>query len=85
MFGYVPVSPVHTKLASPFKFNMFTQTAVTSTLLAALAAAAPRPQVAGYTDADASFTVSFDPAETPATFFGPGSLIPGVRSVCLDP
>lgn len=56
---------------------MFTKTVVTSALLATLAAAAPKPQVAGYTAADASFTVSFDPAETPATVFGPDSQIPG--------
>lgn len=54
---------------------MLTKTVVTSALLAALAAAAPKPQVAGYTGADASFTISFEPAETPATSFGPDSQI----------
>jgi hypothetical protein len=54
---------------------MLTKTVVSSALLAAFAAAAPQPQVAGYTNADASFTVSFEPAGTPATSFGPDSQI----------
>lgn len=53
---------------------MFNKIVATSALLA-FAAAAPKPQVAGYTGADASFSVSFDPAETPATSFGPDSQI----------
>ena len=54
---------------------MLTKTVVSSALFAALAAAVPQPQVAGYTDAKASFTVSFEPAGTPATKFGPDSQI----------
>lgn len=53
---------------------MFTKTLFTSGLLAAFAAAAPAPQVPGYTNADASFSVS-DPAGTPASVFGPDSQI----------
>jgi hypothetical protein len=49
------------------------------TLLTGLTAAAPKPQVSGYADADASFSVSFEPAETPATSFGPDSQI----AVCI--
>jgi hypothetical protein len=33
------------------------------------------PDVPGYTDADASFSVTFVPAETPASVFGPDSQI----------
>lgn len=53
---------------------MFTKTVFTSGLLAALAAAAPAPQVAGYTNADASISVS-KPTGIPATVFGPDSQI----------
>ncbi|KAF1829612.1 hypothetical protein BDW02DRAFT_583557 [Decorospora gaudefroyi] len=34
--------------------------------------------VPGYTGADASFSVSFEPAETPATVFGPDSQVPAI-------
>jgi hypothetical protein len=53
---------------------MLTRFAITSTVLAALAAAAPKPQVAGYTDADASFSVT-EPTGTIATVFGPDSQV----------
>jgi hypothetical protein len=39
----------------------------------------PQPGPPGYTDADASFSVTFDPAETPASVFGPDSQI----AVCI--
>lgn len=58
---------------------MFTKIAITSTL-AALAAAAPKPQVAGYTGADASFSVS-EPTGNVASVFGPDSQIP-VSTCC---
>jgi hypothetical protein len=62
---------------------MLTKTVLTSSLLAALAAAAPKPQygesyslyVPGYTNADASFSVS-DPTGVPASVFGPDSQVP---------
>jgi len=54
---------------------MLTRIAFTSTVLAALAAAAPKPQVAGYTNADASFTVS-EPTGMVASVFGPDSQVP---------
>jgi hypothetical protein len=56
-------------------------TVFTSSLLAALAAAAPQyavsspAQVPGYTNGDASFSV-VDPTGTPATVFGPDSQVP---------
>jgi hypothetical protein len=53
---------------------MFTKAIFTTSVLAALAAAAPKPQVAGYTDADASFSVS-EPTGTIATVFGPDSQV----------
>jgi hypothetical protein len=53
---------------------MLSKIAITSTFLAALAAAAPAPQVAGYTNADASFSVT-EPTGAPATVFGPDSQI----------
>jgi hypothetical protein len=53
---------------------MFSKTVFSATLLSALVAAAPQPQVAGYTDADASFSVDY-PTGTPATVFGPDSQI----------
>jgi hypothetical protein len=61
---------------------MLTKTVLTSSLLAALAAAAPKPQygayssyVPGYTNADASFSVH-DPTGVPASVFGPDSQVP---------
>jgi hypothetical protein len=53
---------------------MLSKIAITSTFLAALAAAVPAPQVAGYTNADASFSVT-DPTGAPATVFGPDSQV----------
>jgi hypothetical protein len=53
---------------------MFSKIAITSTVFAALAAAAPKPQVAGYSNGDASFSVS-EPAGSIATVFGPDSQI----------
>lgn len=55
---------------------MLTKSLFATSVLAAFAAAAPRPDVPGYTDADASFSVTFDPAETPATSFGPDVQVP---------
>jgi hypothetical protein len=70
---------------------MLTKTFLASSAFAVFAAAAPQysaaptgvptgvpsvPDVPGYTDADASFSVTFDPAETPASVFGPDSQIP---------
>jgi hypothetical protein len=66
---------------------MLTKTFLASSAFAAFAAAAPQysavptgvpsvPDVPGYTDADASFSVTFDPAETPASIFGPDSQVP---------
>ncbi|KAH7400828.1 ferritin-like domain-containing protein [Phaeosphaeria sp. MPI-PUGE-AT-0046c] len=59
---------------------MFNKFAITSTVLAALAAAAPKPQVAGYTNADASFSVS-EPTGNVASVFGPDSQIPARPTV----
>lgn len=53
---------------------MFTKAFFTTSVLAALAAAVPKPQVAGYTNADASFSVS-EPTGTIATVFGPDSQV----------
>jgi hypothetical protein len=53
---------------------MLSKIAITSTFLAALAAAAPKPQVAGYSNADASFSVS-EPTGSVASVFGPDSQI----------
>jgi hypothetical protein len=53
---------------------MLSKIAITSTFLAALAAAAPKPQVAGYSYGDASFSVS-EPTGSVATVFGPDSQI----------
>jgi hypothetical protein len=57
--------------------NMLTRTIYASSLLSALqfAAAAPAPQVAGYTDADASFSVT-QPTGSLATSFSPDSQVP---------
>jgi hypothetical protein len=68
---------------------MLTKSLFTTSMLAAFAAAAPAPQdgysvppveqsgnVPGYTNADASFSVTFTPAATPASVFGPDSQIP---------
>lgn len=54
---------------------MLTRIAITSSVLAALVAAVPKPQVAGYTNADASFTVS-EPTGSVASVFGPDSQVP---------
>lgn len=70
---------------------MLTKSLFATSVLAACAAAAPRPQegytqdadVAGYTNADASFSVTFEPAATPASVFGPDSQIP-VRVSCIN-
>jgi hypothetical protein len=45
---------------------MLAKTVYVTSLLSALVAAAPAPQVEGYSDADASFTVS-QPEGTPVT------------------
>jgi hypothetical protein len=59
---------------------MLAKTALTASLLTALVAAAPAPQVSGYTDADASFSVS-QPDVTPVTeVSGPVSQIPVCQS-----
>lgn len=71
---YKPLSFQRIDFLKP-DFKMLTKNLFASTLLSALAAAAPRPQVAGYTNADASFSVS-DPTGVPATIFGPDSQIP---------
>jgi len=68
------MSPIPSRTRS-VTFEMLTKIAFTSTVLAALAAAAPAPQVAGYTNADASFSVS-DPVGSIATSFGEASQIP---------
>ncbi|KAF2871979.1 ferritin-like domain-containing protein [Massariosphaeria phaeospora] len=59
---------------------MFTKTFCVSTLLTALAAAAPAPQVAGYPDADASFPAT-QPVGPAPTSFGPDSQIPAIHTV----
>jgi hypothetical protein len=53
---------------------MFTKAIYASTLLSALAVAAPAPQVPGYSDADFPITVS-QPTGSLATSFGPDSQI----------
>jgi hypothetical protein len=66
---------------------MLTKSFLASSAFAALASAVPQysavpsgvpsiPDPAGYTGADASFSVTFDPAETPASIFGPDSQVP---------
>lgn len=50
-----------------------------STLLTAFVAAAPAPQVPGYTDADASFSVS-QPTGSVATSFGENSQVPAIQT-----
>jgi len=64
---------------------MLTKSLFTTSVLAAVAAAAPQYSVApqqtgdvpaGYTDADASFSVTFEPAATPASVFGSASQVP---------
>ncbi|KAF1942785.1 stress response protein Rds1 [Clathrospora elynae] len=57
---------------------MLTKTLITSTVFAALAVAAPKPQVAGYQGPYASFSVTYEAAETPATTFGPDSQVPAI-------
>lgn len=54
---------------------MLTKTLYATSLLSALAAAAPAPQVAGYPDAEASFSVTM-PDGPVATSFGPDSDVP---------
>lgn len=54
---------------------MLTRILTTSAVLAAFAAAAPAPQVAGYSNGDASFSVS-EPTGSVASVFGPDSQIP---------
>lgn len=58
---------------------MLTRTIYTLTLFSALAVAAPAPQVAGYSNADATFTVT-PPSGTPATVFGPDSQVPAITT-----
>ncbi|KAF1959602.1 hypothetical protein CC80DRAFT_306445 [Byssothecium circinans] len=58
---------------------MMTRTLYVSTLLAALAVAAPAPQVPGYTDADFPLTVS-QPTGAAASSFGPDSQIPAIET-----
>lgn len=55
--------------------KMLSKAIFSTSLLSALVAAAPAPQVAGYTDGDASFTVEY-PTGTPAASFGPDSQVP---------
>ena len=68
---------------------MLTKSFFTTSVLAAFAAAAPAPQdgysaakptedVPGYTNADASFSVTFTPAATPASVFGPDSQVAAI-------
>jgi hypothetical protein len=57
--------------------KMLSKAIFSTTLLSALVAAAPKPQVAGYTDADASFTAEM-PSGTPASVFGPDSQVPAM-------
>ncbi|ORY17756.1 ferritin-like domain-domain-containing protein [Clohesyomyces aquaticus] len=54
---------------------MFSKTVYASALLSALAAAAPAPQVPGYSNGDAS-GLSTPPTGAPATVFGPDSQVP---------
>jgi hypothetical protein len=53
---------------------MLSKIAITSTFFAALAAAAPKPDVAGYSYGDASFSVT-QPTGSVASVFGPDSQI----------
>jgi hypothetical protein len=63
---------------------MRSRTIVSQALLAALAVAAPAPQVPGYADADASLPPT--PEVTPvATKFGPDSQVPGISTSDLSP
>ena len=54
---------------------MFTKALYASTLFSALALAAPKPQVPGYTDADIPDVSVTEPTGAPATSFGPDSQI----------
>lgn len=56
---------------------MLSKTILTSACLAALAAAAPAPQVSGYTNADAPYASEIpSPIGPLATFFGDNSQVP---------
>ncbi|KAF2191384.1 hypothetical protein K469DRAFT_656226 [Zopfia rhizophila CBS 207.26] len=65
---------------------MLTRTLYASSLLSALVAAAPAPQVSGYTDADGPFPQMPSAIYPLATSFGPDSQIPAIEtSVTLAP
>lgn len=58
---------------------MFSKTILTSVCLAALAAAAPAPQVSGYINADAPYaSESPSPMGPLATSFGDNSQVPAI-------
>lgn len=57
---------------------MHTKNVLSSALLAGLVAAAPAPQVSGYTDADAPFSETPAPLTDLATSFGPDSTIAAI-------
>jgi hypothetical protein len=61
---------------------MLAKSVLASSLLYAFVAAAPAPQVSGYTDADASFPVT-DPNGPLATSFYPDSQIPVLETYVL--
>jgi hypothetical protein len=54
---------------------MFGRALLTSASVAALAAAVPAPQVAGYTNGDGTFAETPSPLGTLATVFGPDSQV----------
>lgn len=59
---------------------MYTKTVLTAACLAAIAAAAPAPQVAGYTDADAPYMTISTTLGPVATSFGRDSQIPATET-----
>lgn len=76
IYSFLPffVDAAHRYERIESNIKMLTRIAFTSTVLAALAAAAPKPQVAGYINADASFSVT-EPTGSIATSFGPDSQV----------
>ncbi|KAF2097088.1 hypothetical protein NA57DRAFT_41819 [Rhizodiscina lignyota] len=59
---------------------MYSKIFVASACFTALVAAAPAPQVAGYTDADATFAQTPSPIGSVATSFGPDSQVSAIQT-----
>jgi hypothetical protein len=74
---------LHEYFRAPPSINMLTRTIYASTLLSALALAAPAPQVPGYTDADFPISES-EPTGEPASSFGTATPVPVRISACVS-